>query len=141
MRILSILICGCDEPVLQQMARALADEGVKVETSNLLNGGFRIAEYDWDVMLIDLDGLNSFMRSLLPAFCSKFPHLPLVGISRRSVGHVNALKTSLGFELDAYLFELPRPEELIVSFPQVAQKYLCDTGTLNGRPGARPLPH
>jgi hypothetical protein len=138
MRPLNILLVGSDELVLQQMARVLTDEGVRVQTSNRLVDAFAMSGQEWDFLLIDLDGLNSFMRSLLPSVCSNFPNLPLIGISRTAGVDVRRLEADYGPILDAYVFEIPRPEDLIVSFPQVAAKYLCETGTLRA-PGMRPL--
>jgi hypothetical protein len=97
-----------------------------------------MAGQKWDFLLIDVDGLNSFMRSLLPALGDSFPNLPMIGILRRPVADVSRLEEEYGPVLDAYTFETPRPEDLIVSFPQVAAKYLCETGTLR-TPGTRPL--
>ena len=79
---------------------------------------------------MDLDGLNSFLRSLLPGLCRSFPNLPIIGISTRSTaGDLLGLNSDL--ELDACLDKLPRPEDLIVSTPDVAAKYLYDTQPLH----------
>ena len=86
-------------------------------------------EQDWDCLLVDLDGLNSFLRSLLPSMSNYFPNLPMVGISTKS-SPAETLDQGRGLKLDACLNRLPRPEDLIVSFPQVAAKYLCDTSPL-----------
>jgi hypothetical protein len=138
MRPLNILLVGSDEPVLRQMAQKLTDEGVCVYASHRLVDVFSMAGQKWDFLLIDVDGLNSFMRSLLPALGDSFPNLPMIGVLRRPVADVGRLEEEYGPVLDAYTFETPRPEDLIVSFPQVAAKYLCETGTLR-TPGTRPL--
>jgi hypothetical protein len=138
MRTLNILIVGSDEPILRQMAKKLTDEGVKVYTSHRLVDIFAMSGQKWDFLLIDLDGLNSFMRSLLPAIPENFPNMPLIGILRKPVADASRLEAEYGPLLDAYTFETPRPEDLIVSFPQVAAKYLCETGTLR-TPGTHPL--
>jgi len=137
-RVLNILLLGSDEPALQQMAKILRDEGVQVETSHNLVDAFALAGQAWDFLLIDLDGLNSFTRSLLPSICSSFPNLPIIGIARRPGVDTGRLEADYGRILDAYVCGIPRPEELIVSFPQVAAKYVCETGTLRTR-GTRPL--
>lgn len=129
MRTLSIMVCGGDPRALQRIAQRLADEGVKVQTTTQLVECLQATQHDWDFLLVDLDGLNSFLRSLLSSLSRRFPNLPIVGISSRSTP--TGLDDDLG--LEHCLFEIPRPEDLIVSFPQVAAKYLCDTGALSSR--------
>lgn len=138
MRILNILVVSSDELTLQQIARRLADEGVRVQTSHRLLDAIATGQ-EWDFLLVDLDGLNSFLRGLLPAVCGAFPNLPLIGISRSREIDVSCLERDYGLSLDGYVFEVPRPEDLIVSFPQVAAKYLCETGTLQ-TPFGRQIP-
>ncbi len=130
-RPLSVLICGSNETALQQMACSLTDEGVKVQTSKHLIDYIYSFSQEWDFLLIDLDGLNDFLCSLLPAILNTFPHLPRIGISSNSVTNMNSKRWGYNFELDAYLSEVPRPEELLVLFPQVLDKYLCDEDTLH----------
>ena len=129
MRTLSILICGSDTPAMNRMAEALSDEGVEVATSARPADCLNSNENEWDFLLVDLDGLDSFLRSLLPAITHHFPHLPVVGVSTKSssTGDPNL---NHGLKLDAFLDRLPRAEDLIVSSPQVAAKYLCDTKPL-----------
>ena len=133
MRTLSIMVCGGDPRSLQRIAQKLADEGVKVQTTTQLVECLQATHQDWDFLLVDLDGLNSFLRSLLSSLSRRFPNLPIVGIS----SHSATITTNTGLDedlgLDHCLFEIPRPEDLIVRFPQVAAKYLCDTGALSSR--------
>ena len=128
MRSLNVLICGADELAMQQIAASLVEDGVTVHISNHPIDALDSNAQKWDFLLIDLDGLNSFLRSLIPAICHKFPNLPVIGISSQS----NTSDISLGnrFKLDAYFNKAPRVEDLIVLAPRVAAKYLCDTGTL-----------
>lgn len=128
MRNLNVLICGADESAMQQIAASLAEDGVTIEISNHPIDALDSNARKWDFLLIDLDGLNSFLLSLIPAICHKFPNLPVIGISTKS----NTDEISLGgrFKLDAYFHKAPRVEDLIVLAPRVAAKYLCDTGTL-----------
>jgi len=127
MRKLNVLICGADEPAMQQIADSLADEGVTITMTHHpidalnSNGGQK-----WDFLIIDLDGLNSFLRSLIPAICHRFPNLPVVGVSTLS----DDLSIGDGLKLDAFLNKVPRAEDLIVAAPRIAAKFLCDTGTL-----------
>ena len=130
MKSLSILLCGGDAPALQQKAKMLADEGITVQTSTNLIENLCFSREQWDFLLIDLDGLSSFLRSVLPAVSRNFPNLPMIGLSTKTDEDINPLQLGYGLELDDYLFESPRPEDLIVRFPQVAARYLCDTGSL-----------
>lgn len=139
MKPLTVLICGGDAPALQRIAKILSDEGVTVETSTQLVDNLCFSQKNWDFLLIDLDGLTSFLRSLLPAVCRKFPNLPVIGISARSAADISSTALGYGLRLDEYLFEVPRPEDLIVRFPHIAAKYLCDTASL-APPGTHPLP-
>ena len=138
MKPLSILLCGGDVPALKQKAKMLVDEGITVQTSTQLIDNLCFSEQDWDFLLIDLDGLSSFLRSLLPAVSRNFPNLPMIGLSTRTTSVFDSARVGYGLELDDYWFEPPRPEDLIVRFPQVAAKYLCDTGSL-GPPGTQPI--
>jgi DNA-binding response OmpR family regulator len=123
MRTLNIMICSNDELTEQQMAQRLTDEGVKVQTSNYLISGLYAAQQEWDFLLIDLDGLNSFLRNVVPVVRRRYPHLPIVGIWTKSADKMNGRGSDYGLDLDAYLSEIPRPEDLIVNFPEVATKY------------------
>lgn len=126
MRNLNVLICGADEPAMQKVAASLAEDGVTVKISNHPIDALDSNTRKWDFLIIDLDGLNSFLRSLIPAICHRFPNLPVVGISTRS----SDISLGNGLKLDAYLNRVPRAEDLIVAAPRIAAKYLCDTGTL-----------
>ena len=130
MKPLSILLCGGDVPALQKKAKMLADEGVQVETSTQLIDNLCFSHHEWDFLLVDLDGLSSFLRSLLPAVSRNFPLLPMIGLSTKAAEEISLMQFGYGLELDDYFFEALRPEDLIVRFPQVASKYLCDTGSL-----------
>ena len=146
-RTLKILICSSDEKSMQRMANLLFEEGIEVQPSNRLVDHLCFSRQEWDLMLIDLDGLNGFLRSLLPAFFRKFPKMPRIGISTESSRDKDIMGQSYGLELDAYYIELPRPEALIVRFPDLAAKYLADTDNLqeagdssSAGPEARDLP-
>jgi hypothetical protein len=137
MRTLNILICGGDDPALKRIAKTFADEGTTVATSTEVIDSLCFSHKEWDFLLVDLDGLSSFLRSLLPAVCRKFPNLPIVGISTKSAADINTMGLGYGLELDDYLFDTPHTEDLIVRFPQVAAKFLVDTKSLAA---ADPLP-
>jgi len=138
MKSLTILICGSDTLSLQKKAQTLTEDGVKVEISTRLVDSPCFLRQEYDFLLIDLDGLDSFLRSLLPAVSRKFPHVPIIGVSTRFGAGIAPMNLGYGLTLDDYLFEPPRTENLIVRFPHIAAKYLVDTGSL-APPGTEPL--
>ena len=72
MKSLRILLCGGDGPALKKKARVLAEEGMTVEISTQVIDILCFSKQEWDFLMIDLDGLSSFLRSLLPADCTWF---------------------------------------------------------------------
>lgn len=139
MRPLNILVCGGDTIALRKITTQLMDDGVNVRVINLLSEGDLLCDKRWDFLLIDLDGLNSFLRRLLPVLRKSFPKLLTIGLSRCIKGSPETLRAKYGLELDAYTFEIPRPEDLIVRFPRVAARYMPDTKPLSRKPDTRPL--
>lgn len=113
---LSVLICGSDEAALQQLAQQLARPGLELEITTRLIDHLCFSQREWDFLLIDLDSLNSLMRSLLPAVCRhrKFAHLPLIGFSSQPTAPNPSLNLGYGLRLDACLSELPPGEDLLV---------------------------
>jgi len=83
-----------------------------VETSVRIIDQLCRPDLEWDLLLVDLNGL---------------PNLSILGISDGAVSDIGFL---VDLELDGYMFTLPRPEDLIVRVPRLAANYLCDTGTL-----------
>jgi len=138
MKPLHILLCGGDLLALRKTAQGLVDDGVMVELSTQLVDDLYFSGRKWDFLLIDMDGLTSFLRSLLPVVGRRFPNLPIVGFSSRNAAGVDPGQMGYGVELDDYVPHSPRAEDLIVRFPHVAAKYLCDTGCL-GALGTQPL--
>lgn len=128
MKPLRVLVCGGDSLALQKVARKLSDEGVKVATSTRIIDQLCRPNQEWDLLLVDLDALTSFLRGVLPAIRLQFPKLSILGISSGSVPDIGFLAYDL--ELDGYMLTLPKPEDLIVRLPHLAANYLCDTGTL-----------
>ena len=138
MKSLRILLCGGDGPALKKKASVLVEEGMTVEISTQLIDVLCFSKQEWDFLIVDLDGLSSFLRSLLPAVSRNFPNLPIVGLSTNATEEINLMQLGFGFELDDCLFGVPRVEDLIVRFPHVAARYLCDTGSLQ-QPDTQPL--
>jgi len=127
MKPLRVLVCGGDGSTLRRVARRLSDD-VNVETSTRIIDRLCLPNKEWDILLVDLDGLTSFLRGLLPAIRLQFPNLKMLGISTRSSTDISLLEYDL--DLDGYLFALPRTEDLIVRLPLLAADYLCDTNEL-----------
>ena len=130
MRPLNVLICGSDKPVLRRMAQVLSDEGINVETSSHPIDHLSYNQTGWDFLLIDLDGLNSFLRSMLPGIAKMFPHISMVGISTKTSAN-EILNSNMGLKLDACLNRVPSVEDLIVCSPRVAAKYQDGTRPLH----------
>lgn len=136
MELLRVLVCGGDNLALQQVAHGLSDEGVKVETSTRIIDQLCRPNQEWDLLLVDLDGLTSFLRGLLPAIRMQFPQLSMLGVSKSSTPDIGFLAYDL--ELDGYMLTLPKPEDLIVRLPRLAANYMCDTSTFRAF-GRQPL--
>jgi DNA-binding NarL/FixJ family response regulator len=126
---LRVLVCGGDSVALDQVAQRLCDDGVEVEVSTRIVDQLCRPNYKWDLLLVDLDGLTSFLRGLLPAIRLQFPELSMLGISKSSTPDISYLAYDL--EMDGYLLSLPKPEDLIVRLPRLAANYLCDTDNLS----------
>jgi DNA-binding NtrC family response regulator len=125
MKSLRVLVCGGDSQALQTMAHKLSDEGVKVKTSTHITDQLCCPDQEWDLLLVDLDALTSFLRGLLPAIRRQFPNLSIIGIVNGYPVDISYL--SYDFELDGYTFGPPRPEDIIVRLPRLAATYLYDT--------------
>jgi hypothetical protein len=125
---LRVLVCGGDFPALQKVAQKLSDEGVKVETTTQIIDQLCRPNQEWDLLLVDVNGLTSVLRGLLPAIRLQFPNLSVLGVSDGSVSDLGYLSD---LELDGYMLALPRPEDLIVRVPRLAANYLCDAKTLS----------
>ena len=136
MKRLRVLVCGGDSVALDQVAQRLCDDGVEVGVSTRIVDQLCSPNRKWDLLLVDLDGLTSFLRGLLPAIRLQFPEISMLGISKSSAPDISYLAYDL--EMDGYLLTLPKPEDLIVRLPCLAAKYLCDTGTLSVF-GSQPL--
>lgn len=130
MRPLNVLICGGNDLSLHQMAHVLRDDGVKVEISNYPMNQLFSNQTAWDFLLVDLDGLDSVLRNLLPNVIRTYPNLAVVGVSTKTSAN-DVLNTTRGLRLDACLNRIPRAEDLIVCSPRVAAEYLCDTQPLH----------
>jgi hypothetical protein len=138
MKPLHILVCGGDTLRLRQITQALHGIGVTVEASAYVTDRLCTPCQEWDVLIVDLDALNSFLRGLLPAVRLQFPELNIVGISAQSPASFDSFLEH-DLKLDARLTYLPKLEDLIAQLPNVAASFLFDTGELRST-GSKPLP-
>lgn len=132
MESLRVLVCGGNSQALHKAAQRLSDEGVRTETSTRITDHLCRPDQDWDLLLVDLDGMTSYLRGLLPAIRQEFPDLSILGIVNGSPPDIDYLSYDL--ELDGYVFSPPRPEDIIVRLPHLAANYLCDTTVRITRP-------
>jgi hypothetical protein len=136
MKTLQVLVCGGDTLALKEVAHKLVDEGIKVETSTRIIDRLCQPDQEWDLLLVDLDALTSYLRGLLPAIRLQFPGLNILGVSKGPAPDIGFLAYDL--ELDGFMFGMPKPEDLIVRVPNLAANYLCDTKTFRAF-GGQPL--
>jgi hypothetical protein len=101
-----------------EMAQDLSQQGVAAQTSHEILDGVYTNSANWDFIFVDLNGLDKFVCSILPLVRRRMPNLPAIGIRTQSSFDDHA-SLACGIELDAYLSEMPQPEELVMNFPQV----------------------
>ncbi len=138
MKPLRILVCGGDTFRLRQITQALHGVGVTVEASACVTDRLCAPCEEWDILIVDLDALNSFLRGLLPAVRLQFPELNIVGISAHFPSGLDSFLEH-DLKLDACLTYLPKIEDLIAQLPNVAAGFLFDTGELRSTE-SQPLP-
>ena len=80
--------------------------------------------FQHDILLIDVEKLICTPAYPLEAFREANPDLKIVGISNGKRGDTGLLLQLLG--LDAYIREPVTPEALIVSVPEIAERYFME---------------
>ena len=118
MKSLNVLVCSSNMLTEMEMAQDLTKQGVEAQPSHDILDGLYTTPANWDFIFVDLNGLDKFVCSILPVVRRRMPNLPAIGIRTRSTFDDQA-SLACGIELDAYLSEIPQPEELIMNFPQV----------------------
>jgi CheY-like chemotaxis protein len=78
-----------------------------------------------DILLIDVDKLICTPAYPLEAFREANPDLKIVGISKGRRGDTGLLQQLL--DLDAYVREPVTPEGLIISLPEISDRYLMQS--------------
>ncbi|MFQ5614173.1 MAG: hypothetical protein ACE5H9_18785 [Anaerolineae bacterium] len=101
MSMLRVLVCGSNSLSLQQIANKLQQAGLEVRTSTQPTDYLCQPESKWDMLFVDLDGVSSFLRGLLPAVRRRFPHLSMVGWADQVGSEIEPLALDMG--LDGYL--------------------------------------
>jgi len=124
-RPLRLVILRHDLGAAERLAASLGTDGVVVystddpdETCQL------ISLLQHDILLIDVEKLICTPAYPLEAFREANPDLKIVGISNGKRGDTGLLLQLLG--LDAYIREPVTPEALIVSVPEIAERYFME---------------
>jgi CheY-like chemotaxis protein len=120
---LRLVVLNEDAEAARRLADSLSTDGVVV---------YRVADPDeacqlisllqHDVLLIDIEKLICTPIYPLQAFRQAKPDLKIVGISNHQRGDTGLLMDLLG--LDAYVRHPVTPEALIISLPEIADRYL-----------------
>lgn len=120
---LRLVVLNEDAETARRLADSLSTDGVVV---------YRVADPDeacqlisllqHDVLLIDIEKLICTPIYPLQAFRQAKPDLKIVGISSNQRGDTGLLLDLLG--LDAYVRHPVTPEALIISLPEIADRYL-----------------
>jgi hypothetical protein len=125
MKSLNALVCSSDLLTEMEMAQDLTKHGVEAQTSHEILDGVFTKPANWDFIFVDLNGLDKFVCSILPVVRRRMPNLPAIGIRTQSSPD-NQTGLACSIELDAYLSEIPQPEELIMNFPQVMSNHKAE---------------
>ncbi|MFQ5611435.1 MAG: hypothetical protein ACE5H9_04805 [Anaerolineae bacterium] len=120
-----VVLCGGESAKFQKIACALQKAGIEVQISTLVTDCLCQPELTWDLLLIDMDSLTSFLRGLLPAVRRRFPRLGMVGLT----DHLSPDKAALAIEfgLDSYLPKSVEPDQLPTIFPYLANRFAAST--------------
>ena len=126
-RPLRLLILGNDAEAATKLAASLGAESVVVySTTDPEEACQLISLLQHDVLLIDIDKLIGTPLYSLQAFRQEKPDIKIVGISRGQRGDTGLLAGLL--DLDAQMREPVTPEGLIISLPEIADRYLMLSG-------------
>jgi DNA-binding NarL/FixJ family response regulator len=109
--------------VAKQLAASVSTDGVVVySTDNPEEACQLISLLQHEIMLIDVEKLICTPAYPIAAFREAKPDIKIVGLSRGRRGDTGLLTQLMG--LDAYIREPVTPEALIISFPEIADRYL-----------------
>jgi hypothetical protein len=120
---LRLVILDEDMGKAQDLAACLGSDGVVAYATTDPNQACQlISLLQHDVLLIGVEKLICTPNYPLQTFREANPGLRIVGISRSQRGDTGLLLDLLG--LDAYMREPVTPEALIISLPEIADRYL-----------------
>lgn len=122
---LRFLILDHDVDTAKKVADTIGTDSVVVySTDDPDEARELISLLQHDVLLIDVEKLICTPAYPLGAFREMNPDLKIVGISKGKRGDTGLLLQLLG--LDAYVREPLTPEALIISLPEIADRYLME---------------
>ena len=122
-RPLRLLILSNDTEAATELAASLGTESVVVySTTNHDEACQLISLLQHDVLLIDIDKLIGTPLYSLQSFREENSDIKIVGISHGQRGDTGLLAGLL--DLDAQIREPVTPEGLIISLPEIADRYL-----------------
>lgn len=125
-RPLRLLILKDDLEAAKRLAASLSTDAVVVYcTADLDEACHLISLLQHEILLIDVEKLICTPAYPLETFRDVKPDLKIVGISNGKRGDTGLLLQLLG--LDAYVREPVTPEALIVSLPEIADRYLLES--------------
>ena len=122
-RPLRLLILSNDVEAATELSASLGTDGVVVySTTDPDEACQLISLLQHDVLLIEIDKLIGIPVYTLQAFRQEKSDIKIVGISRGQRGDTGLLLGLL--DLDAQIREPVTPEGLIISLPEIADRYL-----------------
>ena len=125
-RPLRFLILDYNVETAKRLADSISTDGVVVySTDDPDEARELISLLQHDILLIDVDKLICTPAYPLEAFREVNPDLKIVGISNGRRGDTGLLLQLL--DLDAYVREPLTPEGLIISLPEISDRYLMQS--------------
>ena len=125
-RPLRLLILDHDVEAAKQLADSISTDGVVAYSTDDPDEALElISLLQHDILLIDVEKLICTPAYPLEAFREVNPDLRIVGISKGRRGDTGLLLQLL--DLDAYVREPLTPEGLIISLPEISDRYLMQS--------------
>jgi len=120
---LRLVILNDDVEAAKRLAASISTDGVVVYSTDDPDEACQlISLLQHEVVLIDVEKLICTPAYPLESFREANPDIKIVGISRGKRGDTGLLLQLL--DLDAYIREPVTPEALIISLPEIADRYL-----------------
>ncbi len=120
---LRLVILNDDMEAAKRLAASISTNGVVVYSTDDPDEACQlISLLQHEVVLIDVEKLICTPAYPLEAFREANPDIKIVGVSRSKRGDTGLLLQLL--DLDAYIHEPVTPEALIISLPEIADRYL-----------------